>query len=426
MSDDGFDWHGDDADESSSTDRDEERVGDDETESAGTPGDRGVSDRADAPPDGRPAEREPRDEDAPSGPRTFEGLIDRIGESEHAPDVDVLRDLVPADAAVDDPAEVGRLLDRADGDAGWPSGGKSSAEPPAGGGTAGSGDADSTPDDAAGGAGDSPAADEPKPVSPDTASPELPDDVPGDTPADDGTGEAEGSSGSAPTNPFEDLVSRIDAERRSTVDRRGTSGAVDPAEVPSDATNVLLLSSLDTDEAFESCLSMIGEHPPSRTNLLFVWLTRDVEHRLARLYDSYADPSTTVTVVCRSEIRRSLLADPSIPTDEPGSKLSIHRISDPRDLPKLGIAINRVFSEWRGRPNRPVMCFHSITDLLQFEDHERVFRFLHVLGGRINSVEATAYYQLDPGAHDEKTVSMFRNLFDATVDLTNESTAGDG
>jgi hypothetical protein len=54
--------------------------------------------------------------------------------------------------------------------------------------------------------------------------------------------------------------------------------------------------------------------------------------------------------------------------------------------------------------------------LLHYVELERVYRFLHVLSGRLRSVEARAYL-LAPDAHDAQTVAVLQTLMDDTIDL---------
>jgi hypothetical protein len=65
-----------------------------------------------------------------------------------------------------------------------------------------------------------------------------------------------------------------------------------------------------------------------------------------------------------------------------------------------------------------LLCFHSLTTLLQYADPQRTFRFVHTLGSRARSCGVIAHYHLDPAAHDAPTVATLEPLFDVVVDLT--------
>lgn len=53
-------------------------------------------------------------------------------------------------------------------------------------------------------------------------------------------------------------------------------------------------------------------------------------------------------------------------------------------------------------------------------DLDRVYKFLHVISGRINSVDGHAYYRLDPAAHETQTIAILQSLMDTAVTIESE------
>lgn len=88
----------------------------------------------------------------------------------------------------------------------------------------------------------------------------------------------------------------------------------------------------------------------------------------------------------------------------------------PDDLTGIGIALSEYLSSWGSEDGDVVVCFDSLTALLQYVSLERAYRFLHVLTGRAAAVGARAHYHLDPGAHEDRTLATLTSLFDAVVD----------
>ncbi len=72
---------------------------------------------------------------------------------------------------------------------------------------------------------------------------------------------------------------------------------------------------------------------------------------------------------------------------------------------------------WAKNQNQTVICFHSLTALIQYADLQRVFRFLHVLTARIDLIDAVAHFHMDPGAHDAQTRNTLVQLFDAVINI---------
>jgi hypothetical protein len=94
-------------------------------------------------------------------------------------------------------------------------------------------------------------------------------------------------------------------------------------------------------------------------------------------------------------------------------------VKSPTDLTGLGITISEYLAEEGG--DRTVLSFDSLTVLLQYVDLRRAFRFFHVLANRVQTVDATAYYHIDPGAHDDQNVATLSSLFDAVAEFEDGS-----
>jgi hypothetical protein len=100
--------------------------------------------------------------------------------------------------------------------------------------------------------------------------------------------------------------------------------------------------------------------------------------------------------------------------------ITIETVSDPSDLTRLGITLNRLLSEIATPEERTTVCVHSLTSLLQYVEPRRLFRFLHIFRGKLESLDAVAHYHLDPEAHDNQTVGVFTSLFDTVVRITDD------
>ncbi len=88
-------------------------------------------------------------------------------------------------------------------------------------------------------------------------------------------------------------------------------------------------------------------------------------------------------------------------------------VSTPSDLTGLGIEIGRYLSEFAA----PVVCFDSLTSMLQYVDFETAYEFLHTILGQIHAAGAQAHFHVDPDAHEESTVVAITSLFDASVSV---------
>lgn len=196
-------------------------------------------------------------------------------------------------------------------------------------------------------------------------------------------------------------MSATDSDR-STFDRLGA-----------DANNVLLVST-PTAPDDDGCNGLLSVEPQATHDFLFVAIEATPDDRLAAWRSStHTDPPGTVGFVSAGDTTRSAA---SASTEGPRAGPAVRTVSDPADLADLGITVDALLAEWDGDGNRTTVCLHSITALLRHAALDRVFRFVHLLSGRVRATDGFAHYHLDPSEHDQETVDTLVPLFDAVVE----------
>ena len=90
-------------------------------------------------------------------------------------------------------------------------------------------------------------------------------------------------------------------------------------------------------------------------------------------------------------------------------------------LATLGVAISReikAFEERNGglEPAELRVCFDSLRPLIEEFDEAQVFKFLHILTGRIRSTSGMGHFHLQVES-DDLAVETFAGLFDAVIEL---------
>lgn len=91
----------------------------------------------------------------------------------------------------------------------------------------------------------------------------------------------------------------------------------------------------------------------------------------------------------------------------------VRAVSRPADLTAVAMAVEDFLSARSA--DEPVVCFDSLTVLLQYVDRKRAFRFLHLVTDRVAGEGGTTYVHIDPTAHADGTVETLRVLFDSVV-----------
>lgn len=96
----------------------------------------------------------------------------------------------------------------------------------------------------------------------------------------------------------------------------------------------------------------------------------------------------------------------------------VEYVNSPGDVTGVGIGISeqlRRFAEDGTEHTR--VAFNSLSTLLMYSDTETVFRFLHVLTGRIDNTDTVGLFTIDPTTHDEETVNTLKQVFDGAIEI---------
>ncbi|WP_302082102.1 DUF7504 family protein [Salinibaculum rarum] len=170
------------------------------------------------------------------------------------------------------------------------------------------------------------------------------------------------------------------------------------------ATNILL-EVPPMGDGREVCTSLLssGIEEPSA---LFVSFTRQASACLGQ-WEEHGSSARNLGVIT--------VGDGSADVDR--DDVVTETVSTPSDLTGLGIQIGQFLSEWEAPV---VVCFDSLTSLLQYVDFETVYEFLHAITGQVYAADARAHFHVDPEAHDESTVAGLTSLVDASVSLGEE------
>lgn len=182
-----------------------------------------------------------------------------------------------------------------------------------------------------------------------------------------------------------------------------------------EAGNVLLLAPALDPAVDEACMRLLTPVPPEAETVLYVTFTNSADDRLSHWRAHANGPPAGAGVVCVGELARSAGAIADGAEAGINTTVGVETVTDPADLTGIGIAINRFVEKWDDGDRKVVVCFDSLTTLLQYADLERIFRFLHVLTGRFRSTGALAHYHMDPTAHDEGTKNTIKAVFDTVV-----------
>lgn len=99
--------------------------------------------------------------------------------------------------------------------------------------------------------------------------------------------------------------------------------------------------------------------------------------------------------------------------------------SSPVDMTGIGIKLSEFLQRFYDsgvRSNR--IIFDSLSTLLMYSNLQTVFRFLHVFTGRVQGAEAFGLFVIDSSAHDSRTMSTLRQLFNGEIEVREADYSG--
>lgn len=96
----------------------------------------------------------------------------------------------------------------------------------------------------------------------------------------------------------------------------------------------------------------------------------------------------------------------------------VEYVSSPADLTGIGIGVSEQLRRFADADvERTRVGFYSLSTLLMYAELETVFRFLHVLSGRVESINGLGLFAIDPSTHEADVVNTLKQLFDGMIEL---------
>ncbi len=180
-----------------------------------------------------------------------------------------------------------------------------------------------------------------------------------------------------------------------------------------DATNVLLVAPEvgHSVETLFSELLLSLESPPDR--VVGVTMSKSPWDFLEPWRRSFPTGSASFSFVSTNTVSRSVAADSGGDWSATAGS-DVTRLDDVTPVDAFGKAIADQIGE---DGERTAVCFHSLTDLLEFVDVETAFQFLHVVLSRVRQSGARGVFHIDAGVHDAETIVRLSTLFDLVVEF---------
>lgn len=179
--------------------------------------------------------------------------------------------------------------------------------------------------------------------------------------------------------------------------------------------NLLLEAPASRELEFDCCVDLLTPDRPENLNVWSLGITLPPDERLriwearrqAYPHDFRVLSGQPLPEGATKDRARELGFDP-VPR--------FAHLDDPKNLTRLGVGLTESLTTWEDGEEETVVCFHSITTLLQHVSTEQAYQFLHHFTSTVREFGALAHYHVNPLAHEGSDVELFATLFDGVRD----------
>lgn len=185
-------------------------------------------------------------------------------------------------------------------------------------------------------------------------------------------------------------------------------------EIPG-VSNVLLLASPLHRADLEACLDLLTITEPDNEHVWSLGITLSPNDRVENWEEFVGRSPAAFKIISvgeqPQERAKEVAADygfdpePNFVTVPSGGALM-----------SIGIELTDVLDDWAEADAETVICFHSVSALLQYRSEERAFQFLDEFTSQVEQAGALAHYHMDPRVHGDATISEAKQLVDAVVE----------
>lgn len=178
------------------------------------------------------------------------------------------------------------------------------------------------------------------------------------------------------------------------------------------AHNVLLKAPPSRTQEFDCCVDLLTPVEPGSLDIWSLGITLTPDERL-RIWEARRDAYPADFRIVSGQ---PLPQDVSV---ERARELGFDatprfaRLENPKNLTRLGVELTESLTAWEDDGNETVVCFHSVTSLLQHVSTDRAYQFLHSFTNSVREFGAHAHYHVNPRAHDRRDIERLTTLFDA-------------
>lgn len=224
------------------------------------------------------------------------------------------------------------------------------------------------------------------------------------------------------TAPASDTTQSADGDRQLPLGANEPEFTTDLAPLVKPNMSAMLLGALKSSPVDQACGRLLRFPNGDDYNLLLVTVTQSPEDRLLTIHKNSGGLPENIGVVAIDNNVSAQNTTQTIPVGGADRTVHIKTATDPGDIKGIGIRISKQLSEWDNNDRPTMVCFHSLTSILQYISTKQLFQFIHLLQNRLRSYDAVVHYHIDPSVHDQMTLSQIKPLLDHVIEVENDGT----
>ncbi|MFB6296479.1 MAG: hypothetical protein ABEH66_06545 [Halobacteriales archaeon] len=154
------------------------------------------------------------------------------------------------------------------------------------------------------------------------------------------------------------------------------------------------------------CSDLLDPEGVDDTSVLFVTLTDTPTDRIGFWEAHVGERPDRVSVVHTGGVG-----------DDADDSTDVRLVRNPGNLTQFGVQITEALDELRSADGPIVVCFRSLSALLQYAGPNQAFQFMQVLTDHFKQAGALAHVHMNSDAHDSQTIATFTQVFDAVIEV---------
>jgi KaiC/GvpD/RAD55 family RecA-like ATPase len=102
---------------------------------------------------------------------------------------------------------------------------------------------------------------------------------------------------------------------------------------------------------------------------------------------------------------------------------NIKFVNGPEDLTAIGVKISQFLEDFfmKKKIQKIQLHINSLSTLLMYSNIQRVFRFLHVLTGRIKMMNGLGIYVMESEMHEKQIIMAIKQLCDGMIEIKSDN-----